>query len=87
MQMLSCLCAYLITISLPSTASLQVCSLSVGLVGDLCRALGPAIAPYCEEFMMLLLENVAVCVYLSQEPHMHIWCENSIMKPSRLTVA
>jgi hypothetical protein len=38
----------------------QVCIAAVGLVGDLSRALGQKILPYCDEIMMLLLENLGV---------------------------
>ena len=38
---------------------LQVCHAAVGLVGDICRALGPIMAPYCDEIMTILLENLS----------------------------
>jgi importin subunit beta-1 len=38
---------------------LQVCHAAVGLVGDICRALGPIVAPYCDEIMTILLENLS----------------------------
>ncbi len=34
----------------------QVCTVSVGVVGDLCRALGAGVLPYCDEVMRCLLE-------------------------------
>lgn len=40
--------------------NLQVCSAAVGLMGDLCRALGSKVLPYCDKVMMVLLENLAV---------------------------
>lgn len=43
---------------------LQVCLASVGLVGDLCRALQSNILPFCDEVMQLLLENLGVSVSL-----------------------
>ncbi|XP_052813839.1 importin subunit beta-1-like isoform X2 [Mya arenaria] len=36
----------------------QVCIVAVGLVGDLSRALGQKVLPYCDEIMLLLLENL-----------------------------
>jgi len=36
----------------------QVCSISVGLVGDICRALGELVQPYCNTFMTYLLQNL-----------------------------
>ena len=39
----------------------QVCQAAVGLMGDLCRALGVKVLPYCDETMMILLENLGVC--------------------------
>jgi len=36
----------------------QVCIAAVGLMGDLCRALSTKVLPYCDETMMLLLENL-----------------------------
>jgi importin subunit beta-1 len=38
----------------------KVCLAAVGLVGDLCRALGQKMLPYCDEVMMMLLENLGV---------------------------
>jgi len=42
----------------------QLCSISVGLVGDVCRALGEGSAQYCESFMAALFENL-------QSPSLH----------------
>jgi len=36
----------------------QVCLAAVGLMGDLCRALGTKVMPYCDETMLMLLENL-----------------------------
>jgi importin subunit beta-1 len=36
----------------------QVCLAAVGLMGDLCRALGPKVLPFCDETMIMLLENL-----------------------------
>ena len=44
---------------LKNTAEYQVCHAAVGLVGDICRALSPAIIPYCDEIMTVLLENLS----------------------------
>lgn len=43
-----------------------MCLAAVGLVGDLCRALGQKMLPYCDEIMMMLLENlgVSICVLI-----------------------
>ena len=36
----------------------QLCSVAVGLIGDICRALGELSAAYCNMFMSTLLENL-----------------------------
>ena len=36
----------------------QVCITAVGVVGDLCRAVGDKILPYCNQIMEILLQNV-----------------------------
>jgi len=36
----------------------QVCGVAVGVVGDICRALGEKIQPYCDEIIGRLLENL-----------------------------
>ncbi|KAJ2001082.1 karyopherin Kap95 [Coemansia thaxteri] len=36
----------------------QLCSISVGLIGDICRGLGQDAAPYCNQFMTILLHNL-----------------------------
>lgn len=38
----------------------QVCVAAVGLTGDICRVLRNEIAPYCDEIMTLLLENLSL---------------------------
>lgn len=38
----------------------QVCSVAVGVVGDICRAIGDKILPYCDEIVTLLLGNLQV---------------------------
>ncbi|NXI38950.1 IMB1 protein, partial [Galbula dea] len=47
-------------IGLKNYAEYQVCLSTVGLVGDLCRALQSNILPFCDEVMQLLLENLGV---------------------------
>lgn len=37
----------------------QVCSISVGVVGDICRALDEKILPYCDPIMTLLLKDLS----------------------------
>ncbi|GMH28090.1 hypothetical protein Nepgr_029933 [Nepenthes gracilis] len=37
----------------------QVCSVSVGVVGDICRALEDKILPYCDAIMTLLLKDLS----------------------------
>lgn len=46
-------------VGLKNYAEYQVCLAAVGLVGDLCRALGMKMLPYCNELMMMLLENLS----------------------------
>ncbi|KAJ1646176.1 karyopherin Kap95 [Coemansia asiatica] len=36
----------------------QLCSISVGLIGDICRSLGPDAAQYCDQFMTILLQDL-----------------------------
>ncbi|KAF9325333.1 karyopherin beta [Linnemannia elongata] len=36
----------------------QLCSIAVGIIGDVCRSLGPASASYCDNFMTTLLQNL-----------------------------
>ncbi|KAL8120091.1 importin subunit beta-1-like [Apium graveolens] len=37
----------------------QVCSISVGVVGDICRALDDKVLPYCDGIMTLLLKDLS----------------------------
>ncbi|KAI3676248.1 hypothetical protein L1987_85850 [Smallanthus sonchifolius] len=37
----------------------QVCSISVGVVGDICRALDDKMLPYCDNIMALLLKDLS----------------------------
>ncbi|XP_039279899.1 importin subunit beta-1 isoform X1 [Nilaparvata lugens] len=45
-------------LGLKNHAEYQVCGTAVGLTGDICRGLKDKIIPYCDEIMMLLLENL-----------------------------
>ncbi|GFN99781.1 importin subunit beta-1 [Plakobranchus ocellatus] len=47
-------------LGLKNYAEYQVCLAAVGVVGDLCRALGANIGSHCDELMMMLLENLGV---------------------------
>ena len=48
----------------------QVCLTTVGLVGDICRAVGNRIQPYCDEIMTILIENLSNGdVHRSVKPH------------------
>lgn len=44
--------------ALQSYAEYQLYAIAVGLIGDICRALGPASAPYCRTFMEALLAGL-----------------------------
>lgn len=44
--------------ALNSHEEYQLCSIAVGLIGDICRALGDASAPYCQGFMEVLLADL-----------------------------
>ncbi|XP_076225790.1 importin subunit beta Fs(2)Ket isoform X1 [Nomia melanderi] len=48
---------YLI-LGLKNHAEYQVCCATVGLTGDICRALKNKMLPYCDEIMTVLLENL-----------------------------
>ncbi|PSN48037.1 Importin subunit beta-1 [Blattella germanica] len=45
-------------LGLKNHAEYQVCGAAVGLTGDICRSLKNKVLPYCDEIMMLLLENL-----------------------------
>ncbi|KAM7286013.1 importin subunit beta-1 isoform X2 [Ixodes scapularis] len=45
-------------IGLKNHAEYQVCSAAVGLTGDICRALGSKVLPFCDDIMTMLLENL-----------------------------
>ena len=38
----------------------QMCSIAVGLIGDISRALNENIFPYCNGIMQILLQNLGV---------------------------
>lgn len=42
----------------------QVCQVSVGVLGDICRAIEEAVAPYCDRTMAVLLANLQVMAVL-----------------------
>nr|CAG8440056.1 8626_t:CDS:10 [Entrophospora candida]CAG8479724.1 8957_t:CDS:10 [Entrophospora candida] len=44
--------------ALQNHEDVQVCSIAVGLIGDICRALGEDALPYCDTFMNALLQNL-----------------------------
>lgn len=48
-----------------------MCLAAVGLMGDMCRALGLKILPYCDETMVILLENLGVSGFFYQLLHFH----------------
>jgi len=47
-----------LAIGLKNHEEYQVCLAAVGLMGDLCRALGKQVLPFCDEIMVMLLENL-----------------------------
>jgi len=47
-----------ICIGLTNWEEHTVCSVAVGVVGDICRAIGDKIAPYCDDIINLLLQNL-----------------------------
>ncbi|XP_066915585.1 importin subunit beta-1-like [Clytia hemisphaerica] len=55
---------------LQNRAEYSVCISAIGVVGDLCRAVGAEITPYCDEIMQSCLENLADnSVHRSVKPH------------------
>ena len=47
-----------------------MCVAAVGVVGDICRAIGRQILPYCDEIMTVLLTNLSDAnVHRSVKPH------------------
>lgn len=47
-----------LALGLKNHAEYQVCTAAVGLTGDICRAVGCKVLPYCDEVMTMLLENL-----------------------------
>lgn len=47
-------------LGLKNHSEYTVCCAAVGLTGDICRVLKTKIAPYCDEIMHLLIENLGV---------------------------
>lgn len=47
-----------LALGLKNHAEHQVCSAAVGLTGDICRALGSKVLPFCDDVMTMLLENL-----------------------------
>jgi len=55
---------------LANRAEYQVCISAIGVVGDLCRAIGAQLTPHCDEIMQSCLENLADnTVHRSVKPH------------------
>ena len=48
--------------ALKNTEEYSVCVAAVGVTGDICRAIGNKVLPYCDEIMVFLLENLSVRV-------------------------
>ena len=44
----------------------QVCLAAVGLTGDICRGLSNKVLPYCDDIMVMLLENLGVSAFRHQ---------------------
>jgi importin subunit beta-1 len=44
--------------ALQNSEEYQVCCVAVGLVGDISRALGPKMMPYCDRIITILLQNL-----------------------------
>jgi len=44
--------------ALQNAEEYQVCSVAIGLVGDISRALGPKMMPYCDKIINLLFSNL-----------------------------
>jgi importin subunit beta-1 len=48
--------------ALGNTDEPSLCSMAIGLVGDITRSLGERSQPYCDNFMNYLLNNLRVCL-------------------------
>jgi importin subunit beta-1 len=51
----------------------QTCSIAIGVMGDVCRALNEGVAPYCDNVMTILLQHL-------QNPMVH-----QLVKPACLS--
>jgi len=40
----------------------QVCTVAVGVVGDVCRAIEAKMVPFCDDIFVALFQNLQVCV-------------------------
>uniref|UniRef100_T1J2G6 Importin N-terminal domain-containing protein n=1 Tax=Strigamia maritima TaxID=126957 RepID=T1J2G6_STRMM len=47
-----------LALGLKNHAEYQVCTAAVGLTGDICRAVGCKVLPYCDEVMSMLFDNL-----------------------------
>lgn len=47
-----------LSLGLRNVDDYTVCSAAVGVTGDICRALGDKVEPYCDELMSMLVENL-----------------------------
>ena len=67
-----------------------MCQVSVGVLGDVCRAIEDTIAPYCDRLMAVLLQNLqsdAVCIN-DQHSAIHsagLYCRSALLLWSSLT--
>ena len=50
--------------ALENQAEHQLCSIAIGLIGDICRALGEGVRPYCDNFMQYLYRNLQSTIIL-----------------------
>ncbi|KAF7725991.1 karyopherin beta [Apophysomyces ossiformis] len=62
----------ILCVALQNPAEYQLCFIAVGIIGDICRALGENSAPYCTSFMQLLVSNL-------QSPVLHRSVKPSIL--------
>ena len=51
--------------------STQVCLAAVGLTGDICRGLSNKVLPYCDDIMVMLLENLGVSTHSARVCNAH----------------
>ncbi|CAK8673507.1 unnamed protein product [Clavelina lepadiformis] len=59
-----------LTTGLQNKAEYQVCIAAVGVVGDICRAIGRQVRTYCDDIMSILLTNLSdASVHRSVKPH------------------